>query len=88
MGLFGKTKQKDKNVEKLSALFDKFDYPHLEKLCADVIKISPRPPGGEHLERIQYLEFVWEQYKKGTVNFQQIEDFAVSQEIIPKDFFE
>lgn len=88
MGLFGKTKQKDENVEKLRAIFDRFEYPHLEKLCVDIIKKSPKSPGGEHPERIQYLEFIWEQYKKGVMTFQQVEDFAVAQQIIPKDFFE
>lgn len=88
MGLFGKAKPKDKNVEKLSAIFDKFEYPHLEKLCVDVIKKSPKSPGGEHPERVQYLEFIWEQYKKGIVTFQQVEDFAINQQIIPKGFFD
>lgn len=88
MGLFGKAKPKDENVEKLNAIFDKFEYPHLEKLCIDVIKKSPKSPDGEHPERIQYLEFIWEQYKKGIVTFQQVEDFAVNQQIIPKDFFD
>ncbi|MGI0087782.1 MAG: hypothetical protein ACREBI_07450 [Nitrosotalea sp.] len=88
MGLFGKAKQKDVNVEKLRDIFDRFEYPHLEKLCLDVIKKSPNSPEGEHPERIQYLEFIWEQYKKGAVTFQQIEDFAVNQQIIPKDFFD
>ncbi len=88
MGLFGKAKQKDVNVEKLRAIFDRFEYPHLEKLCVDVIKKSPKSSGGEHPERIQYLEFIWEQYKKGMMTFQQVEDFAVTQQIIPKDFFD
>lgn len=88
MGLFGKAKPKDENVEKLSVIFDKFEYPHLEKLCVDVIKKSPKSPSGEHPERIQYLEFIWEQYKKGIVTFQQVEDFAINEQIIPKGFFD
>ncbi|MGI0046033.1 MAG: hypothetical protein ACREBB_02430 [Nitrosotalea sp.] len=88
MGLFGKAKQKDVNVERLQALFDRFDYPHLEKLCTDVIKISPTSSGGERIERTQYLEFIWEQYRKGAMNFQQVMDFATSQNIVQKDFFD
>ncbi len=88
MGLFGKAKQKDKNVDQLKILFDKFEYPHLEKLCTDVIKRTPQLLADERLERTQYLEFIWEQYKKGIVNFQQIMDFATSQGIVSKDFFD
>src|SRR5574340_834784 len=88
MGLFGKAKQKDENVERLKTLFDKFEYPHLEKLCTDVIKISPQLLGNERLERTQYLEFIWEQYKKGSISFQQVMDFATAQGIVPKDFFD
>lgn len=88
MGLFGKAKQKDENIERLKIIFDRFEYPHLEKLCTDVLKKSPQVPGNERLERTQYLEFVWEQYKKGGLSFQQISDFAISQGVISKDFFE
>ena len=88
MGLFGKAKQKDKNVEQLKILFDKFEYPHLEKLCTDVIKRSPQLLENERLERTEYLEFIWEQYKKGNVNFQQVMDFATNQGIVPKDYFD
>lgn len=88
MGFFGKAKQKDENIEKLRVIFDRFEYPHLEKLCADVIKKSPKSSGGDHPERIQYIEFIWEQYKKGAITFQQVEDFAVNQQIISKDFFD
>lgn len=85
MGLFGK--QKDKNADKLQALFDRFEYPHLEKLCTDVMKKSPQMRVDERLERTEYVEFVWEQYKKGAVSFEQVMDFAVSQGLVPKDFF-
>ncbi len=88
MGLFGRAKQKDENLEKLKILFDRFEYPHLEKLCTDVIKQTPQVPQNERLERVEYLEFVWDQYKKGAFTFQQAMDFAVSQGIIQKDFFE
>ncbi len=88
MGLFGKAKQKDENVERLKALLDKFEYQHLEKLCTDVIKKPPQMTGNERMERTQYLEFIWVKYKKGELAFQQVMDFATSQQIVPKDFFD
>lgn len=88
MGLFGKAKQKDDNAEKLTALLDKFEYPHLEKLCTDIMKKSPQMMKDERMERTEYLEFIWDQYRKGAVNFQQVMDFATSQGIVSKDFFE
>ena len=88
MGLFGRAKQKDENLDKLKILLDRFEYPHLEKLCSDVIKRTPQVSQNERMERIEYMEFVWEQYKKGILSFQQVMDFAVSNDIISKDFFE
>ncbi|HJU14105.1 MAG TPA: hypothetical protein VJ792_06565 [Candidatus Nitrosotalea sp.] len=88
MGLFGRAKQKDENLEKLNILFDRFDYPHLEKLCVDLIKKSPQMRENERLERTEYVEFIWDQYKKGILSFQQVLDFAVAQGIIDKDFFD
>lgn len=88
MGLFGRSKQKDENAAKLQVLFDRFEYPHLEKLCKDVMKNSPQMTVDERLERTEYVEFVWEQYRKGVLSFQQVMDFAVSQGLVPKDFFD
>ncbi len=88
MGLFGKAKQKDENVERLTALLDKFEYPHLEKLCTDVVKKSPQMMKDERMERTEYLEFIWDQYRKGTVSFQQVMDYATSEGIVSKDFFD
>jgi hypothetical protein len=88
MGLFGRAKQKDENVERLTVLLDIFEYPHLEKLCTDVMKKSPQMTKNERMERTEYLEFIWDQYKKGTMTFQQIMDFATSQGIASKDFFD
>ncbi len=88
MGLFGKAKQKDENTERLTALLDKFEYPHLEKLCTDVMKKSPQVAKNERMERTEYLEFIWDQYRKGTMTFQQVMDFATGQGIVSKDFFD
>lgn len=86
MGLFRRTKQKDENVESMKALFDKFEYTDLEKLCNEVIGKSPQ--SNERLERIELLEFIWENYRKGSLNFQQVKDFAVRQGMIPQNFFD
>ena len=88
MGLFKRTKPKDVNTERLQILLDMFEYPHLLELCTDVIKKSPEMLVNERLERIEYLEFIWAQYRKGTVTFPQVMDFAVERGIVPKDFFD
>lgn len=87
MGLFRRSKQKDENIESLKALFDKFEYADLEKLCKEVIGKYPQP-STERLERIELLEFIWENYRKGSLIFDQVKDFAVRQGTIPQNFFE
>jgi hypothetical protein len=87
MGLFGRSKQKDENVEHLKTLFDKFEYADLEKLCKEVIGKTSQS-SNERLERIQLLEFIWENYRKGSLNFQQVKDFAIKQGTIPQNFFD
>ncbi len=87
MGLFGRTKQKDEKVELLKALLDKFEFTDLEKLCKEVIGKVPQS-SNERIERIQLLEFIWENYRKGTLNFQQVKDFAVKQGTVPQNFFD
>lgn len=88
MGLFRKNKQKDENLERLKTILDRFEYQHLEKLCADVLKDSPQIPGSELVERTQYLEFIWEQYRKGKLSFDQVFEFGKNQGIVPNDFFD
>lgn len=87
MGLFGRTKQKDEKVEQMKALLDKFEFTDLEKLCKEVIGKVPQS-SNERIERIQLLEFIWENYRKGTLNFQQVKDFAVKQGTVPQNFFD
>lgn len=87
MGLFGRTKQKDEKVEQMKALLDKFEFTDLEKLCKEVIGKAPQS-SNERIERIQLLEFIWENYRKGTLNFQQVKDFAVKQGTVPQNFFD
>lgn len=88
MGLFRRSKQKDENIDKLKILFDRFEYLQLGKLCTDVIGRNLKSEGGEHPEKIQYLDFIWENYRKGVINFEQIRDFAIKQGIASQDFFD
>jgi proline dehydrogenase len=87
MGLFGGPKQKDEKIEQMKALLDKLEYADLDKLCKDVIGKSPKSDNAR-LERIQILEVIWECYRKGNLNFQQVKDFAVKQGSIPADFLD
>lgn len=87
MGLFGRPKQKDVAVEQLNALFDKFEYTDIEKLCKDVIGKVP-PSSKERSERIHLLEFIWEQYRNQGLNLQQVKDFAIKEGIVTPDFFD
>ncbi len=87
MGLFGRAKQKDQNLEQMKALLEKFEYADLERLCKEVIGKLPQSDN-ERIERIHLLEFIWDCYKKGTLIFQQVKDFAVKQGTIPVDFFD
>lgn len=87
MGLFGKSKQKNKHVEQLNALFDKFDYVHIEKLCKNVLGKLPAS-SNERPEKIQLLEFIWKHYKEGDLNFQQVKDFAINEGIVSINFFD
>lgn len=87
MGLFGRSKQKDEAVEQLKALFDKFEYTDIEKLCKDVIGKIPQS-SNERPERIQLLEFIWKHYREGDLNFQQVNDFAIKEGIVTPNFFD
>jgi hypothetical protein len=87
MGLFGRAKHKDETVEQLKVLLEKFEFTDLEKLCKDVIGRVPQS-SDERPERIHFLEFIWEHHRKGTLNFQQVQDFAIKQGIVPPNFFD
>jgi len=87
MGLFGKSKQKDDSVELMKALFDKFEYSDIVKLCKDVLgKVTQS--SDEHPERIQLLEFIWKNYREGGLNFQQVKDFSIKEGIVSLTFFD
>lgn len=87
MWLFRRSKQKDEKIEQLKALFDKLEFADLEKLCKEVIGKIPQS-NNERAERIQLLEFIWKNYRKGTLNFEQVKDFAIKQGTVPQNFFD
>ena len=89
MGLFGKTKQKDKMIEQLKVLLDRFEFIDLLNLCSEVSgKKLDDVNGKERLERIEILDFIWENYHKGSINFSQIKDFAIKRNIVTEAFFD
>ena len=89
MGLFGRTKQKDEVVEQLKILLDRFEFADLLNLCSEVIDDKlVSTDGKQHLERIEVLDFIWENYHKGSINFSQIKDFAIKRGIVAQSFFD
>ena len=86
MGLFGKPKQKDVDIEQLRFLLDKLEYNDIEKLCKDVI--GKIPQSNERPERIQLLEYIWKHYRNQGLSLQQVKDFAIKEEIVTPDFFD
>jgi len=88
MRLFGKAKQKDDTAEQIKILLDRFEFADLLNLCSEVIGRKLGSNEKERLERIEVLDFIWENYHKGSVNFSQIKDFAIRQGIIPQTFFD
>jgi len=89
MGLFGKTKQKDKMIEQLKVLLDRFEFVDLLNICSEVIgKKLDDVNGKERLERIEILDFIWENYHRGSINFSQIKDFAIKRNIVTEAFFD
>ena len=89
MGLFGRTKQKDEMVEQIKILLDRFEFADLLNLSSEVIgrKLASIDEK-EHLERIEVLDFIWENYHKGSINFSQIKDFAIKRGIVTQAFFD
>jgi hypothetical protein len=89
MGLFGKTKQKDEVVEQIKILLDRFEFADLLNLCSEVIgRELTSTDKKERLERIEVLDFIWENYHKGSVNFSQVKDFAIKRGIVTQAFFD
>jgi hypothetical protein len=87
MGLFGKSKKKDLATDQMKILLDKFEFMDLETFCNDIVKEKPLLDM-EHLSKIQFLEFIWEKYRKGQIQFSQIKEFAINLGIVTENFFE
>ena len=87
MGLFGKSKQKDDTIDQMRVLLDNFQFSDLQDFCIDILKEKP-VMDKEHLSSTEVLEFIWEKYHKGEVQFSQLKEFAVKHNIVLESFFE
>ena len=87
MGLFGKSKQKDDTINQMRVLLDNFQFSDLQDFCIDILKEKP-VMDKEHLSSTEVLEFIWEKYHKGAVQFSQLKEFAIKHNIVSESFFE
>jgi hypothetical protein len=87
MGLFGKSKQKDTTIDQMRVLLDNFQYADLQDFCIDILEEKP-VIDKEHLSSTEVLEFIWEKYNKGVIQFSQLKEFAIKHNIVPESFFE
>lgn len=87
MGLFGKSKPKDDTVEQMRVLLDNFQFADLQTFCTEILGAKPTIDP-EHLSSIEVLDFVWDQYHKGKIQFSQLKDFALRNHIVTENFFE
>ncbi|MDE1813139.1 MAG: hypothetical protein KGH87_03455 [Thaumarchaeota archaeon] len=87
MGLFGKSKPKDDKIEQMRVLLDNFQFADLQIFCTEILGTKPAMDQ-EHLSSIELLDFVWDQYHKGKIQFSQIKEFALKHEIVAENFFE
>ena len=89
MGLFGRSKKKDEYLEQLKSLLDKFEYVDLENLCTNVIGRKPELIGNkERMDKVEMLDYVWDQYHNGKFSFDQAKDFAIKRGIVSRSFFD
>ena len=87
MGLFGKSKQKDATIDQMRVLLDNFQYADLQDFCIEILREKP-VIDNEHLSSTEVLEFIWEKYHKGAVQFSQLKEFAIKHNIVSESFFE
>ena len=87
MGLFGKSKQKDTTIDQMRVLLDNFQYADLQDFCIDILGEKP-VMDKEHLSSTEVLEFIWEKYHKGIIQFSQLKEFAIKHNIVLESFFE
>jgi hypothetical protein len=87
MGLFGKSKQNNAEIQQMRALLDNFQFADLQSFCTNVIGENPAMDE-QHLSSIEVLDFIWEKYHKGKIQFSQLKEFALKHNIITENFFE
>lgn len=87
MGLFGRSKPKDDTIEQMRVLLDNFQFADLQTFCTETLGIKPAIDQ-EHLSSIEVLDFIWDQYHKGKIQFSQLKEFALHNHIVAENFFE
>jgi len=87
MGLFGRSKPKDDTIEQMRVLLDNFQFSDLQTFCAETLGVKPAIDK-EHLSSIEVLDFVWDQYHKGKIQFSQLKEFAIKHNVVSENFFE
>jgi hypothetical protein len=87
MGLFGRSKQNDAIIDQMRVLLDNFQFADLKSFCVDILGENPAIDQ-EHLSRIEVLDFIWDRYHKGKVQFSQLKEFALKHNIVTENFFE
>jgi hypothetical protein len=87
MGLFGRSKPKDVTIEQMRVLLDNFQFADLQNFCTEILGTKPAIDQ-EHLSSIEVLDFVWDQYHKGNLQFSQLKEFALKHNIVTESFFE
>jgi hypothetical protein len=87
MGLFGKSKKNNAEIEQMRVLLDNFQFADLQAFCVNVIGENPSMDQ-EHLSSIESLDFIWDKYHKGKIQFSQLREFALKHNIVTENFFE
>ena len=87
MGLFGKSKPKDDTIEQMRVLLDNFQFADLQNFCSQILGVKPAIDQ-EHLSSIEVLDFIWDQYHKGKIQFSQLKEFALHNHVVSESFFE
>lgn len=87
MGLFGRSKPKDDTVDQMRILLDNFQFADLQTFCTETLGVKPAIDR-EHLSSIEVLDFIWDQYHKGKIQFSQLKEFALRNNIVTESFFE
>lgn len=87
MGLFGRSKNNDKTIDQMRVLLDNFQFADLQSFCVDIMGETPTIDP-DHLSRIEVLDFIWDMYHKGKIQFSQLKEFAIKHNIVTENFFE